>query len=369
MEKKIPAFVNRDPDLIMSEIKTQMEGMLGRQIQPAHVEQLMLQAICYREVLLLERFNAGMAQMLFQFSQAPVLDYIAGLVAVERLPAANAGCIVRFILVPGHGSVVIPAGTRVATGDGKAIFAVADDIAVPSTVNSVEALVTAQIAGKAANGYEPGFVNKILDPLAFVSSVTNMTATGGGSDEETDEQLRERIKLAPTQYSTAGSRQSYIYHAKSANPAIIDVSVSSPVPGTVYIVPLLAEGTYAQVVADIHAVCSAETVRPLTDMVIVSEPTEINYGIEVELTVYEGANVQDTEDRVLEALKEYTESKSRRLGLDIIRSHITQVCRIPEVYDVRVVLPSWAAGNIIVEYDEVPVCSSIAVTTTGTNYG
>jgi len=369
MEEKIPTFVNRDPDLIMSEIKAQMEGMLGRQLQPAQVEQLILQIIGYREVLLLERFNAGMAQMLYQFSRAPVLDYIAGLVAVERLPAANAGCIVRFILVPGHGSVVIAAGTRVATSDSKAIFEVADDLSIPPSVNSVETLVTAQIAGKAANGYEPGFVNKILDPLAFVSSVTNMTTTGGGSDEETDEQLRERIKLAPTQYSTAGSRQSYTYHAKSANPAIIDVSVSSPIPGTVYIVPLLAEGTYAQVIADIYAVCSAETVRPLTDTVVVSEPTEIYYDIEVELTIYEGANIQETEVKVLEALKEYTESKSRRLGLDIIRSHIVQVCRIPDVYDVQVISPSWTAGNIIVEFDEVPICNSITVTTTGQNYG
>ena len=369
METTIPTFVNRDPDMIMSEIKAQMEAMLGRQLQPAQVEQLILQIIGYREVLLLERFNAGMAQMLYQFSQAPVLDYIAGLVAVERLPAANSGCIVRFNLVPGHGSVVIPAGTRVATGDSKAIFELADDILIPPSVNSVEALVTAQIAGKAANGYVPGFVNKILDPLAFVSSVTNMTTTGGGSDEETDEQLRERIKLAPTQYSTAGSRQSYIYHAKSANPAIIDVSVSSPIPGTVYIVPLLAQGAYAQVIADIHAVCSAETVRPLTDTVIVSEPTEIFYDIEVELTIYEGANITDTEIKVLDALKEYTESKSQRLGLDIIRSHIVQVCRISDVYDVQVISPSWSGGNIIVDFDQVPICNSITVTTTGTNYG
>ena len=87
----IPSFVTRDPDVIMSEIKLQMEDLLGREIQPAQVEQLILQIIGYREVLLLERFNAGMAQLLFQFSNAPILDYVAALVAVERLPAENAG--------------------------------------------------------------------------------------------------------------------------------------------------------------------------------------------------------------------------------------------------------------------------------------
>ena len=98
---KIPVFVERDPDVIMAECKAKLQELLGCELQPAQVEQLMLQFIVYREVLLTNRFNAGMAQMLYQFSRAPILDYIAGLVAVERLPAAYAGCTVRFDLVEG----------------------------------------------------------------------------------------------------------------------------------------------------------------------------------------------------------------------------------------------------------------------------
>lgn len=60
-------------------------------------------------------------------------------------------------------------------------------------------------------------------------------------DVESDAQLRERIKLAPSQYSSAGSRSSYKFYAKSANAMITDVSVSSPVPGSVLIVPLTNE--------------------------------------------------------------------------------------------------------------------------------
>ena len=96
-----PVFVSRDPAAIMAESKAQLERILGRELQPAQVEQLMLQFIVYRETLLLERFNAGMRQLLYQFSTAPVLDYVAALMAVERLPASHAGCTVRFSLVPG----------------------------------------------------------------------------------------------------------------------------------------------------------------------------------------------------------------------------------------------------------------------------
>jgi len=364
-----PSFVNRNPDNIMLEIKMQMESMLGRMIQPAQFEQLILQIICYREVLLLERFNAGMSKLLYQFSHAPILDYIAALVAVERLPASKAGCLIEFTLVPGHGNVVIPGGTRVASHDGQAIFETADDMVIAAATNTVEVIATAQVAGKIANGYEVGQVNRILDPYAYVSGASNTTVTGGGADAETDESLRERIRLAPSQYSTAGSRASYIFHAKSANPAIIDVSVNSLIPGTVYVVPLLFEGGYEQVIEDIYKTCSAENVRPLTDTVIVSKPKFIHYEIDVEITALTTANLSSVQNGVKKALQEYAMAKSQKLGLDIVRSHISQVCRIEGVYDVRVVNPSFADGNVIVEFDEVPVCDSIKITIIGTNNG
>lgn len=269
IDNNIPTFVERDPAVIMTESKAKLEELLGRELQPAQVEQLILNFVVFRETLLVNRFNAGMRQMLYQFSTAPILDYIAGLVAVERLPAASAGCTVRFTLVAGHGSVLIPEGTRVSSSDGLAIFRTIDDAIIAPATMTVELSVLADVAGKVGNGYAVGTINKILDPLAFVSTVENIDVTGGGSDVESDAQLRERIKLAPSQYSSAGSRSSYKFYAKSANAMITDVSVSSPVPGSVLIVPLTnEEETPAQVITDVYNVCNAENVRPLTDTVI-----------------------------------------------------------------------------------------------------
>jgi len=378
----IPSFVNRDPAEIMAETRVQMEALLGRQIMPAQFEQLVLQIICYRETLLLERFNAGMAQMLYQYSVAPLLDYIASLVAVERLPAARAGATVRFNLVPGHLTVTLPEGTRVATKDNLHIFETQEDVIIPSSQNSVELLVTAQDPGAGANGYAIGDVNVILDPKAWISSVENITVTGGGSDTETDEALRERIRLAPSQYSTAGSRSSYIFHAKSANASIIDVGVDSPVPGTVMVVPLLPKGSdYTQVITDVYNTCSAETVRPLTDTVIVTSPTEIHYDIGVNLILYNGTDSETTKTSVYNALQAYADGQALRLGRDIVRSRILEICRLNGVYDVFVVNPprpdplvlpppgTDANGNLIVEFDEVAICDSITVTVIGFNNG
>jgi phage-related baseplate assembly protein len=363
----IPQFVERDPDVIMSECKAQLEELLGRELQPAQAEQLMLQFIVYREILLLNRFNAAMSQMLYQFSTSPVLDYIAALVAVERLPEARSGCTVRFTLIPGHGPVIIPEGTRVAISDGNVIFATVDDASIAPNVNSIDLPVLAETPGKSGNGYAPGDVNKILDPLAFVSTVANIDITGGGSDVETDEQLRERIKLAPSQYTSAGSRSGYLFYAKSANALITDVSVSSPAPGTVLIVPLTDEDEMPeQVLIDVNNACNAENVRPLTDTVIVSAPMVKDYSIEVNITPYAGSDSMGVQNEIQSALEAYSQEKRKKLGQDIILSHISQVCRLASVYDVHVVSP---ANNIVVEDGAFAQCTGITVTITDSNNG
>ena len=118
----------------------------------AQFEQLLLNIVVFAEVRILNRFNAGMAQMLYQFSTAPVLDYIAGLVAVERLPASSAGCTVRFTLVEGHGTVLIPEGTRVSSSDGVVIFRTTEDVIVESDTLTVDVQAQADTPGEVGNG-------------------------------------------------------------------------------------------------------------------------------------------------------------------------------------------------------------------------
>lgn len=367
MELEIPIFVQRDPDIIMAESKATLEGLLGRELQPAQVEQLILQFIVYREVLLTNRFNAGMSQLLYQFSTAPILDYIASLVAIERLPASNAGCNVRFTLVPGHGHVLIPEGTRVATATDNIIFITADDVPVAPGVNIVDVKVESEIEGKHGNGYAPGEISKILDPLAFVSSVANIDISGGGSDVETDEQLRVRIKLAPSQYSSAGSRASYQFYAKSANSLITDVSIDSPTPGTVMIVPLTeSDQTADQVITDVYRACNPDNVRPLTDTVIVVAPRIKNYSIEVNIELYEGADADNTKMSIMADLGDYVATKKKKLGQDIILSHIAQICRKTTVYDVSVISPS---DNMVIDNQEFANCTKISINITGFNHG
>lgn len=368
MDNKIPTFVERDPDIIMAESKAKLEELLGRTIQPAQVEQLILNSVVYRELLLINRFNAGLRQMLFQFATAPILDYIAELVAVERLPAARAGCTVRFTLVAGHGSVLIPEGTRVSSTDSAAIFRTVSDVITPPGVVTANVSVLADIPGRQGNGYIPGTINKILDPLAYVSQVENIDTTGGGSDIESDEQLRARIKLAPSQYSSAGSRDSYLFYAKSANALITDVSVTSPIPGAVMITPLTAsDNTPTQVIDDVYNACSPENRRPLTDTVMVVAPVRKDYAITVDVVLFEGVDAKAAQASIIGILETYAAEQRAKLGLDITRSQITAISKIQNVvYDVTVAEP---AVNLIITDEQFPCCTDVTVNITGFNRG
>ncbi len=87
-----------------------------------------------------------------------------------------------------------PAGTVVSTlpaGDAQAIsFITLEDCAISGGVGRV--MAEAGVAGQTGN-VAAGSVRRLDAPVVGITSVTNPQAAQGGVDEESDEQLRERI--------------------------------------------------------------------------------------------------------------------------------------------------------------------------------
>ena len=134
-----------------------------------------------------------------------------------------------------------------------------------------------------------------------------------------------------------------------------------------FIFPLTEnDDTPEQIITDVYAACSPEDVRPLTDTVIVAAPTRMEYAMRVDVTLYDNADATGTQADITAALRDYAAEKRRKLGQDIIRSHIAQICRIGAVYDVAVTEP---AENIVVTDAAFATCTEIAVNITGFNRG
>lgn len=368
-----PIFIENDLQQIIDEMVSDYEARAGVVLQPAQVERLLINSFAYRESLVRGKIQYAGTQNLVDFSSAPVLDYLGQLLGVSRLAASSASAIIRFSIVPGHGGVIIPQGTRVATVDGAAVFVTGSDYLVPVDDVTADLVMESITEGTVGNGYAVDTIITILDPQPFLEGATNISISGGGAEQEDDDALRARIKLAPASFSTAGPRDACKYFALSASPSIIDVTVLGPPdgvpPGEVHIYPLMEDGeeTPETVLDAVYAAVNYEKVRPLSDLVIVTSPTSSEFEIEVELVIYTDADPASIESQVQQALDAYVLGKRQTLGQDIKRSQIIGECMIPgEVYDVNVIQP---AADIVLDQTSFGKCTGITVTITGTNNG
>ena len=139
-------------------------------------------------------------------------------------------------------AVPIPAGTRVTTQSGGVMFATLSDAVLPAGELFVETSAKATEAGASGNGLLPGQICRLVDPLPYITRVSNVATTLSGCDEEGDERFRDRIRMAPESFSVAGPNGAYEARVKAVSADISAVSVTSPTPGIVDIRFVLTDG-------------------------------------------------------------------------------------------------------------------------------
>lgn len=359
-----PVFFDTDQAAIIADMQAYYEGLVGKKLAPTQIEMMIINSFAYRETIVRIAGNEAGKQNLLSFAVYPMLDYLGDFFAVTRLPAAAALCTLQFTMVANNPALVIPAGVRVQSTDGKVVFITLSDLSIGA--NQANASVTAQCTtdGVLGNGYQVGDISILLDPQAFVASVINSDITNAGTDAESDDALRERIRLAPSTFSTAGPDEAYIFFAKSANPGIIDVAITSPVPGDVNIYPLMTGGAAPsdEVIAQVLAACNAEQVRPLNDNVSVLAPEAVDYSIEVNLTILTDAIDQSITDLVTSQLNAYIAARQTKLGIDVVISQIIGQCMVTGVYECNVVSPT---EDISVSQSQYANCTGLTVNITG----
>lgn len=259
---------------------------------------------------------------LLKYSDGAFLENLAIMKDVHRLPASAAVTTLRFTAAAVRTSAIgIPAGTRVSTSNGKIYFAVDEYTEIPAGGSSVDVSATCTVPGLVGNDLAAGALRVIVDPAPYVGSVTNLTATEGGADVESDESLTERVYLAPGAYSTAGPEAGYIYHAKSYSTSVGDVQATSDQQaGTVDLVFLMQDGSDPgqEMIDGMLEYISSQEKRPMSDALTVSAPAAVNYGIS--LTYYinqsESAQAMEIQARVQQAVQDY-QTWQRKIGRDI----------------------------------------------------
>jgi phage-related baseplate assembly protein len=260
-------------------------------------------------------------QNLLKYSSGEYLDHVGAGKGVTRLPSTTAIVTQRFTLSALQPTTIgIPLGTRVNPGNN-IFFATTEYAEIPPGNLSVDIIAECADAGIIGNGFIPGQINILVDPIPFVASTENIDTSQRGADIEADDSLRERIYLRPESYSTAGPKGAYAYFAKAYSATIADVSVTSPSPGVVDIRFILQNGEMPDtaMINEVLDYLSDETRRPLTDQVLGGSPEQVDY--DLELTYYiktsDSSLAPTIQAAVNKAIDDYRLWQKTKIGRDI----------------------------------------------------
>lgn len=339
-------FIPTDPEEIAAWLTARYEELTGGTVRPGSPERLFIQWAA--SILVQERVLANYAanQNIPSRAEGGNLDALATLTNCRPRPEAQpARCTMRFYISEAQTSaVLIPAGTRVTDADGL-VWETFADVYVPIGETCADAPIRCQTAGTAGNGRRPGQISAIVDLYDYYSRCENITESGGGADRAGDEEYYELMRESMDSFSCAGARGAYVYFAKQVSTEIADVIAASPDPGTVKLYVLMKGGEPAgQEIKDaVLAACSADDVRPMTDLVYVEDPEVVPY--DVAFTYYtqigtpkSGAGIAA---ELQAAVNEYAAWQCAKLGRDINPSRLQSLLMRTGIKRVELTAPAF----------------------------
>lgn len=313
---------------LIKNYEARYEYLTGKKVSlaPADPIRILLYAVALDLYQLEQYVERSGRQDLLKYSYGDFLDHLAANRGVARQQAAAATTTLRFTLSEAKAYAVgIPAGTRATNGNG-VYFQTKEYGEVPagSTAVDIEAECTEQ--GITGNDLVPGQIDVLVDPVAYVASVSNVNTSTGGTNLETDANLAERVYLAPSSYSVAGPDDAYVFWAKTFNTSIGSVRPTSPEPCQVDIYILMADGSMPEsgIINGLQAYLSSSNIRPLTDQVTVKAPTAKAFSIEMTYYINRSNSASATaiQNAVQDAVAKYITWQTTEIGKDINPSEL-----------------------------------------------
>lgn len=317
-------------------------------LAPAQPERLILYSAAVMLYQALQYIDQSGKNGLLKYSEGQFLDNLAALKRVSRNPAAAARTILVFTVSKAQEfDIEIPKGTRAAVED--LFFATTETAAIKAGKESVEIPAACLTAGEVGNGYAPGRIITLVDPINYVAKVTNKAETTGGADIETDDALAQRIYLAPSGYSTAGPEDAYRYWVQSYSAAVKNCYITSESPGEVDVYVMLQEGQIpdAEQLKDMQEYLENKNRKPMTDKVVVKAPAVNEYSIDATyyISMSDRGNEDATKEKIEAACKAYQEWQMEVIGRDLNPSQLTYLLVNAGACHVVIRSPVWTEIN------------------------
>lgn len=208
-----------------------------------------------------------------------------------------------------------------------------------------------------------------LDNMAANFDVVRKQLTPGDSTSippvlptfENDDEFRTRTQMAFEGLSVAGPRDSYRFHALSADPRVKGAGVVSPAPCFVDVYVLSREGdgaASAELVSVVNAELNDEDIRPVADRLTVLSTEIVRYEIVADVIIFTGPPAELVRANAMTAINAYADAFHNN-GMDITRAAIIKALNQEGVQNVILHSP---AADMPIATRQAAYCSGITLT-------
>jgi len=311
---------------------------------------LVLRAFSYRELQLRAFFNSLAKGFFLSTANGADLDNLAEtLYGLYRLKGSKPYADMEFSLTTALSyDVLIPKGFELTDITGSHFAKLLEDVVIKT--GETKAIGVIELQEEIASSSVKTEIQ--VSPLPYVQ-VKQLTDFINGSNPESDEDFKERIRVSFANKSTAGSALTYKAFALSADERIEEVKILSPSAGVVDVVYYSSEAD--EIMQErIENTLNADDVRPLTDLVQVKKANEVLVNIEGEITIKSGVDASSVYVNAIDNLKTLTFS----IGEDVSIAKIIKTLMVDGVVDVALTNPT---TNIQIDDYSIAILNSVNI--------
>lgn len=343
-------LLDTNPESILKEMLKLLESNYKSKIYEGDQRYIFVSTLAY--IIAVERAKANLAfnQNFLSEAYGGALDQKGIDLNTPRLGERNAEVTCKFVL--SREQIIdykIPQGTRVGTASNQ-VFETIVELVIKK--GEIEGIVKCRAiySGSIYNDIDINLINKFVDVLPYISSVTNINKSSGGTDVEDDDAYRERLKIAEAQYSTAGSILSYKYLTLKADASISDALITSPEPGIVEIKPVLKTGELPTetIINRIKNIFEEENNYPNTTKLNIVIPDIFEYGIDLEYYIKKTDKVYEKEikNKVEQAVEEFVDYQKTNINIYLNPDDLKKRMLNAGAYLVNITTPVFTQDNI-----------------------
>ena len=308
-------YVTYDPDEIWNEMIYNYVQAGGDVLYAGDEKEMLLRSVQADIVQVLAGVDNALRMQTLRYAVGDYLDVIGENRNCPRLKATGASI---ELIIRSATEQTIPA-TNLLTTDGKLFWQMNNDV----YISEGHAIVTATCTtvGTVGNGITTDTEFKFATaPEGTVTVFPYASTSGGGREDETDEEYRERIRTWMGTSSTAGPKKQYETLAKTTSGATITDALATNVnpetgleqEGHVYVF-IMGESDVATETEQglVLQRIMADDVKPLTDTVHVKSSDRLAYVIRGVVTYNGSAAVAED---LNEAIEEYKQWQHFKIG-------------------------------------------------------